>query len=66
MLSTEHINDLNRLYWSERWPIRKSSATSAWVGAPSASTSKPALTIMIENLTLPLNQSHELVTARLV
>ena len=23
MLSTEQINDLYRLYWSERWPIRK-------------------------------------------
>jgi hypothetical protein len=23
MLSTEQINDLHRLYWSERWPIRK-------------------------------------------
>ena len=23
MLSIEQINDLHRLYWSERWPIRK-------------------------------------------
>jgi hypothetical protein len=23
MLSTEQINDLHRLYWAERWPIRK-------------------------------------------
>jgi len=23
MLSTDQINDLHRLYWSERWPIRK-------------------------------------------
>ena len=23
MLSTEQINDLHRLYWSERWPVRK-------------------------------------------
>jgi transposase len=23
MLSTEQLNDLHRLYWSERWPIRK-------------------------------------------
>ena len=23
MLSTEQINDLHRLYWSEHWPIRK-------------------------------------------
>jgi transposase len=23
MLTTEQINDLHRLYWSERWPIRK-------------------------------------------
>jgi len=23
MLSTEQINDLYRLYWSERWPKRK-------------------------------------------
>jgi transposase len=23
MLSTEQINDLHRLYWSERWPLRK-------------------------------------------
>ena len=23
MLSTEQINDLHRLSWSERWPIRK-------------------------------------------
>jgi hypothetical protein len=23
VLSTEQINDLHRLYWSERWPIRK-------------------------------------------
>jgi len=23
MLSTEQINDLHRLYWSERWPIPK-------------------------------------------
>ena len=23
MLSTEQINELHRLYWSERWPIRK-------------------------------------------
>jgi hypothetical protein len=23
MLSTEQINDLHRLYWSERWSIRK-------------------------------------------
>lgn len=23
MLSTEQINDLHRLYWSERWPMRK-------------------------------------------
>jgi hypothetical protein len=24
MLTTEQINDLHRLYWSEHWPIRKS------------------------------------------
>ena len=23
MLTTDQINDLHRLYWSERWPIRK-------------------------------------------
>jgi hypothetical protein len=23
MLTTEQINDLHRLYWSEHWPIRK-------------------------------------------
>ena len=23
MLDTEQINDLHRLYWSERWSIRK-------------------------------------------
>src|SRR5215813_12678128 len=23
MLTTEQINELHRLYWSERWPIRK-------------------------------------------
>ena len=23
MLTTEQINDLHRLYWSEQWPIRK-------------------------------------------
>jgi len=23
MLNTEQINELHRLYWSERWPIRK-------------------------------------------
>jgi hypothetical protein len=23
MLSTEQVNDLHRLYWSEHWPIRK-------------------------------------------
>ena len=23
MLNTEQINDLHRLYWSERWSIRK-------------------------------------------
>ena len=23
MLTSEQINDLHRLYWSERWPIRK-------------------------------------------
>jgi hypothetical protein len=23
MLSTDQINDLHRLYWSEHWPIRK-------------------------------------------
>ena len=23
MLTSDQINDLHRLYWSERWPIRK-------------------------------------------
>jgi hypothetical protein len=23
MLTTEQINDLHRLYWSDHWPIRK-------------------------------------------
>jgi hypothetical protein len=23
MLTSDQINDLRRLYWSERWPIRK-------------------------------------------
>ncbi len=23
MLTTDQINELHRLYWSERWPIRK-------------------------------------------
>jgi hypothetical protein len=23
MLTTDQINDLHRLYWSEHWPIRK-------------------------------------------
>jgi hypothetical protein len=39
MLSTEQINDLHRLYWSEHWPSAKSNAISAWAGIPSGDIS---------------------------
>jgi hypothetical protein len=41
MLTSDQINDLHRLYWSEHWPIRKIERhlISEWAGKPSRSIS---------------------------
>jgi len=39
MLTTDQINDLHRLYWSEHWPIRKIERHLRMSGEPSRSIS---------------------------